>query len=79
MTPTEKAVLGARRAKYVWRIREAMSKNGMTSFVALGRELGVTDETVRRTVHGTLHTSIVLDWLRTRGVPEEYLCDPRNG
>lgn len=79
MTPAEKTALGAKRATFVWRIREAMSNNGMPSFVALGRELSVSDETVRRTVHGTLHSYDVLDWLRAHGVPEEYLCDPRNG
>nr|DAK62802.1 MAG TPA: LAMBDA REPRESSOR (TRIPLE MUTANT)/DNA COMPLEX-DNA COMPLEX, DOUBLE HELIX, TRANSCRIPTION-DNA.1A [Caudoviricetes sp.] len=54
-----------------------MSDNGKESYSALAKELNVSDETVRRTVKGTLHSTSVLDWLRAHGVPESYLCDPR--
>jgi hypothetical protein len=74
----QKTAIGAQRAKHIWRIREVMSDNGMQSFSALGAKLGLTAESVRRTAHGTLHTYKVLDWLRAHGLPEEYVCDPRN-
>ncbi len=77
MNAKKRAALGAERAKWLWRIREAMSDNGKESYSALAKELNVSDETVRRTVKGTLHSTSVLDWLRAHGVPESYLCDPR--
>lgn len=76
MNARKRMELGAERAKYIWRIREFMSDSGKESYSALARELGVTPETVRRTISGTLHSKTVLEWLRRHGVPEKYLCDP---
>ncbi|MBS6831206.1 MAG: hypothetical protein KH208_15390 [Desulfovibrio sp.] len=55
-----------------------MSDNGMDSYADLATALGISAETVRRTVMGTLHSPAVLDWLRNHGQLEKHLCDPRH-
>lgn len=78
MNKMQRIALGAERAKYIWRNREIMSKNGKDSCASLAKDLGVSVETVRRTLNGTLHSPCVLDWLRAKGAPEQYLCAPRS-
>lgn len=70
--------LGAQRCKNRWRLREVMDVNGIPSYMALGRLLGVSGVAVARTVKGEIHSPVVLDWFRAHGVAENQLCDPRN-
>lgn len=68
--------LGAERCKHRWRLREVMDVNGVPSYAALGRMLGVSSVAVARTVKGEIHSPVVLDWFRAHGVAETQLCDP---
>ena len=76
LTFAQRMALGAERSKYRWRLREVMDANAVPSFVALGRMLGVSGVAVARTIKGEIHSPVVLDWFRQRGVPENQLCDP---
>ena len=76
MTPSQRAELGTRRCKYRFRFREILEMNGY-SCEELAAELGMSGAAVTRTIRGTLHSSKVLDWFKSKGLSEKYLCDPR--
>ena len=76
LTYAQKMALGATRATYRRRLQEVLDAQGLSG-AALARQLGISSVTVYRTLSGQLHSPKVLDWLRTHGAPEKYLCDPR--
>ena len=57
-------------------IRTVLDEQGL-SMQDVARRIGVSGEAVTATVRGRIHSPRVLDELRTLGVPEEYLFDPR--
>lgn len=71
-----KAECGMNRCRNRRRIQEHMDRRGLNG-VELARRIGVTPEAVYRTLSGTLHSPAVLDALRSIGVEERYLFDPR--
>lgn len=74
-SPTLRAACGARRARFRWRIHEALELAG-TSSVRIAKELGLERASVSKVIMGNGHSSRILNALRKAGVPEEYLCDP---
>lgn len=76
MTPEVRRQLGAQRAEVRHLIVHEMRTRGYTGR-ALARLLGCSDVNVSRTINGQKHSPRVLDALRSMGVPEQYLFDPR--
>ncbi|RHH23443.1 hypothetical protein [Desulfovibrio legallii] len=76
LTYAQKMALGAKRATYRRRLQEVLDAQDLSG-AALARQLGISSVAVYRTLSGQLHSPKVLDWLRTHGAPEKYLCDPR--
>ena len=76
MTPEQKLILGARRAATKHLLVHEMRLRGHTS-TSLARALGVTHQSIYKTVSGLMHSPRVLDALRELGVPQELLHDPR--
>ncbi len=72
----EWAKLGSKRCFYSMRIHEALRRNGRTATV-IAYELKVTRSAVSATILGKNHSARILDALRSAGVPEKYLFDPR--
>ena len=68
--------LSERRCFYSRRIQEALRRNGMRAAV-VAYELGISRASVSATILGKNHSARVLDALRSAGVPEKYLFDPR--
>ena len=68
--------LSERRCFYSMRIHEALRRNGMSAAV-VAYELGISRASVSDTILGKNHSARVLDALRSAGVPEKYLFDPR--
>ena len=68
--------LSERRCFYSMRIHEALRRNGMSAAV-VAYELGISRASVSATILGKNHSARVLDALRSAGVPEKYLFDPR--
>ena len=64
------------RCFYSMRIHEALRRNGMSAAV-VAYELGISRASVSATILGKNHSARVLDALRSAGVPEKYLFDPR--
>lgn len=75
-SPMLRAACGARRARFRFRIYEALALTG-TSGAAIARQLGLQRASVSKVISGNGHSPVVLDALRDAGVPEEYLFDPR--
>ena len=71
-----RARIGERRCFYSMRIHEALRRNGRTATV-IAYELKVSLSAVSATILGKNHSARVLDALRSAGVPEKYLFDPR--
>lgn len=71
-----RAECGTRRRFQSQLIRDALWRKGINSR-QIARELGVSDEAVSATILGKNHSERVLDALRSAGVPERYLFDPR--
>lgn len=68
---------GRRRAdskRDIQRILDSEGKN----FVDVAEIAGVTPQTVSATLNGFRHSPRVLDALRSFGVPERFLFDPRS-
>lgn len=72
----ERAELGSKRCFYSMRIHEALRRNGRSAAV-VAYEIGVSREAVSATILGKNHSERVLNALRSAGVPEKYLFDPR--
>lgn len=68
--------LSERRCFYSMRIHEALRRNGRSAAV-VAYELGISRASVSATILGKNHSPRVLDALRSAGVPEKYLFDPR--
>lgn len=75
-TPVTRAELGAQRCGVAKRIYEALQRRGRTAGI-VADELGISESAVCATVRGCNHSERVLDALRSAGVPERYLFDPR--
>lgn len=75
-TTALRAELGNQRCMYCWRIWEVLDRQGY-SRRAVAEKLGITPQAVSSTVYGKNHSPRVLDFLRSTGVPEKYLFDPR--
>ena len=75
-TTMNRAECGYRRRQARFQIRAALDAQDMT-MATIARRLGVTPEAVQATVSGKNHSTRVLDALRSVGVPEKYLFDPR--
>lgn len=75
-TPEIRRHLGAQRANVKHLIVHEMRMKGYTGR-AFALEIGVSDNAVFRTLGGQLHSPRVLDALRTLGINEAYLFDPR--
>ena len=71
-----RAKLGEQRCYWAMRIHEALRRNGWSA-AALARELDISQSAVSATILGKNHSPRVLDAVRSAGVPEEYLFDPR--
>ncbi len=76
MTPEIKRSLGAKRGAKSHLIVHQMRMKGYTA-ASLARELGVSDQTVGRTIRGLRHTECVLNALKKLGISEKLLFDPR--
>lgn len=63
----------AQAKRDIQRFLDGMGKN----FVDVATRAGVTPQTVSATMNGFRHSPKVLDALRSLGVPETYLFDPR--
>lgn len=73
---TTRSQCAERRCSNALRIREALWRRGMT-FRTLAEALGVSPQAVSNTVTGKNHSEVVLAALRTHGVPDSLLFDPR--
>ena len=71
----ERAELGSKRCFYSMRIHEALRRNGRSAAV-VAYEIGVSREGMA-SILGKNHSERVLNALRSAGVPEKYLFDPR--
>lgn len=67
---------GKARFERRWCIRSYLLSAGL-SMSELARYIGVSPQAVADTVKGRIHSPKVLDALRSAGVPERYLFDPR--
>ena len=77
MTPEIRRELGTKRSKVTHLIRYEMRMRGYSDS-SFARELvGLSHQSVRKTLIGENHSPRVLDALREIGVPEKYLFDPR--
>lgn len=63
----------AQAKRDIQRFLDGMEKN----FVDVATKAGVTPQTVSATMNGFRHSPKVLAALRSLGVPERYLFDPR--
>lgn len=71
-----RAKFGEQRCFWSMRIHEALRRNGRSAAV-IAYELGISQAAVSATILGKNHSTRVLDALRSAGVPEKYLFDPR--
>lgn len=71
-----RATCGEKRCFYSYRIHEALARAGISA-AGLAREIGVSKGAVSNVLAGRSHSPYILDALRSIGVPEKYLCDPR--
>lgn len=69
------AIFGYHRSQYRYHIRSFLLKRGF-SMADVGRQIGVSRETVSATISGKAHCKLVLDFLANLGLPHKYLCDP---
>lgn len=67
---------GNARREARWDIRRELDDRGLT-MADVARMAKVSRTIVSGTVHGYRHSPAVLDALRSIGVPEKYLHDPR--
>ena len=68
--------LGAHRCFWSLRIHEALRRNGRSART-IAYELEISESAVSATILGKNHSARVLEALRSSGVPEKYLFDPR--
>ena len=68
--------LGNQRCYWSMRIYEHLKRRGKTA-KSIAIELGISPQSVSRTISVKNHSTRVLDALRDSGVPEDYLFDPR--
>lgn len=64
----------AQAKRDIQRCLDGMGKN----FADVATEAGVSPQTVSATMNGFRHSPKVLNALRSLGVPERYLFDPRH-
>lgn len=67
---------GDARANVRWSIREEAERRGY-KMADIARMAKVSETLVHYTLYGYRHSPAVLDALRSIGVPEKYLHDPR--
>lgn len=67
---------GYERCQWAARIYEHLQKVGMNG-QTLADSLGITRAQVSRVITGKSHSPRILDALRTAGVPESLIFDPR--
>lgn len=70
------AGVGAGKNRQPWRIREFLASLDL-DMAKVGRELGVSRNTVRTTVYGTANNRKVLAHLSKLGCPDEILSPPK--
>ena len=70
------APYGRKRADSKREIQRILDNKGV-NFVHVAEAAGVTRQTVSATMNGYRHSPRVLDALRSFGVPERLLFDPR--
>ena len=75
-TPTQRRELGSQRAAVSHLIRHELSQRGHTG-ISVAASLKCSCTNVYDTMAGKKHSYKVLDELRSLGVPEELLFDPR--
>lgn len=71
------ASYGQKRARAKRRIQRLLDCKGK-NFVDVAKMAGVTRQTVSATMNGYRHSPKVLETLRSLGIPEQLLCDPRH-
>ena len=76
MTPEFRRRLGAKRAEVSHIILHEMRVRGYSG-ASLARALGCSSANVSKTICGGNHSALVLDALRSLGIPENLLFDPR--
>ena len=67
---------GSQRCFYSMRIYETLKRNGMSA-TTIAHDLGISRQAVSRVISGGGHSERVLNALRSIGVPEKYIFDPR--
>lgn len=67
---------GAKRSEVSYLIYEILKRKGLTGQL-LANQLGISRQSVCRTINGITHSSRILDALRSTGIPEELLFDPK--
>ena len=77
LPPQYKRTLGIQRAAVAHLIHHEMRKRGYNCKI-IAAQLGITVSAVSRTVTGIIHSPKVPDALKSAGVPENLLFDPRN-
>lgn len=77
MTGKQRHHIGRQRLNFKRDIQKILDDAGMTQ-ASFARLVGLTKQAVSATLNGTCHSPTVLDKLRELGVPEKFLCDPRN-
>ena len=71
-----RAECSQRRYQVRYKIRELLDSRDL-SMREIARRIGVSGEAVSATILGKIHSARVLEALRTAGVPEKYLFDPK--
>lgn len=67
---------GAKRSEVSYLIYEILKRKGLTG-QQLANQLGISRQSVCRTINGVTHSSRILDALRYNGIPEDLLFDPK--
>ena len=71
-----RAECSQRRYQVRYKIRELLDSRDL-SMREIARRIGVSGEAVSATIRGKIHSARGLEALRTAGVPEKYLFDPK--
>lgn len=78
LSTSKRAVLGARRCEQRWRIRQELERRDFSTLQSFAVHVGVSTEIVSKTLLGVKHSPQVLDALRSLGIAENLLFDPRS-